>query len=32
MLATLTGAAVAAAGTPADEEPVSRGVPAQQTR
>jgi len=32
MLATLTGAAVAAASTPADDEPISRGVPAQQSR
>ncbi|MEV6184324.1 cellulose-binding protein, partial [Streptomyces sp. NPDC052015] len=33
MLATLTGAAVAAAGTPStDDEPISRGVPAQQSR
>jgi hypothetical protein len=32
MLATLTGAAVAATGAPSDEEPVSRGVPAQQSR
>ncbi len=33
MLATLTGAAVAATGAPATEdEPVSRGVPAQQSR
>ena len=32
MLATLTGAAVAAAGTPAEDEPISRGVPAQQSR
>jgi vacuolar-type H+-ATPase subunit H len=32
MLATLTGAAVAAAGSPADDEPISRGVPAQQSR
>jgi vacuolar-type H+-ATPase subunit H len=31
MLATLTGAAVAAAGSP-DDEPISRGVPAQQSR
>ena len=31
MLATLTGAAVAAA-TPSDDEPISRGVPAQQSR
>ncbi len=31
MLASLTGAAVAA-GSPADDEPVSRGVPAQQSR
>ena len=31
MLATLTGAAVAATGT-SDDEPVSRGVPAQQSR
>ena len=31
MLATLTGAAVAAATSPADDEPV-RGVPAQQSR
>jgi hypothetical protein len=31
MLATLTGAAVAATG-PADDESVSRGVPAQQSR
>jgi hypothetical protein len=33
MLATLTGAAVAATGSPAtDDEPISRGVPAQQSR
>jgi hypothetical protein len=32
MLATLTGAAVAAATTPAEDEPISRGVPAQQSR
>ncbi|NEE29509.1 cellulose-binding protein, partial [Streptomyces sp. SID7982] len=32
MLATLTGAAVAAAGTPVEDEPATRGVPAQQSR
>lgn len=32
MLATLTGAAVAAATGPAEDEPISRGVPAQQSR
>ncbi len=32
MLATLTGAAVAAANPIVDDEPVTRGVPAQQTR
>ncbi|MGW5235128.1 cellulose-binding protein, partial [Streptomyces nodosus] len=32
MLATLTGAAVAAASAPVEDEPVTRGVPAQQSR